>query len=174
MTYNDRCPPRYEVFKLPTSPIIRAKDFSQAHPHYSLPVNPLLNQQSCLTLNKPAQTLQTVKWLSRALRRILYAEYAEDPFRLGRAITVISMNAAAKHRQIANTAAFKFAKDLKRHLGSGKASSSCNKLFSSSTGFACVCNKSYTRKDSLMRHLRALSTEGHRCKACNKSPCQCS
>jgi hypothetical protein len=105
MTYNDRCPPRYEVFKLPTSPIIRAKDFSQAHPHYSLPVNPLLNQQSCLTLNKPAQTLQTVKWLSRALRRILYAEYAEDPFRLGRAITVISMNAAAKHRQIANTAA---------------------------------------------------------------------
>lgn len=71
---------------------------------------------------------------------------------------------------------FKLAKDLKRHLGSDKALPSCNKLESSSyfTGFACTCHKSYTRKDSLMRHLKAPSLEGHRCMAFNKNPCYCS
>jgi hypothetical protein len=71
---------------------------------------------------------------------------------------------------------FKLAKDLKRHLGSDKASSSCNKLEnpSRSSGFVCICHKSYTRKDSLMRHLRAPSTEGHCCRACKRNPCHCS
>jgi hypothetical protein len=43
---------------------------------------------------------------------------------------------------------FKFAKDLKRRLGSNKASHSCIKLENadSSTGFAWVCTRSYTRK----------------------------
>ena len=70
---------------------------------------------------------------------------------------------------------FKLAKDLKRHLGSDKASTSCTKLENavSLTGFACSCNKSYTRKDSLTRHLRALSHGSHRCSACNKTACQC-
>lgn len=70
---------------------------------------------------------------------------------------------------------FKLEKDLQRHLGSEKASTSCPKFENAIpfTGFACVCRKSYTRKDSLMRHLKASSSEEHCCRVCNKSPCQC-
>lgn len=71
---------------------------------------------------------------------------------------------------------FKLEKDLQRHLGSIKASTSCPKLENAncSTSFACVCRKSYTRKDSLMRHLRASSSDDHCCRVRNKSPCLCS
>lgn len=72
----------------------------------------------------------------------------------------------------------KHAKDLKRHLGSSKASPSCPALKNVSLqakGFACICSsKTYTRKDSLIRHLRTSRTENHCCRACGKSPCTCS
>jgi hypothetical protein len=75
---------------------------------------------------------------------------------------------------------FKKAKDLQRHRGHAKAASSCPKLRNSESQakpFACTCNsKAYTRKDSLLRHLREHSRDGmqhHRCRACNRSPCTC-
>lgn len=75
---------------------------------------------------------------------------------------------------------FKNAKDLRRHRGHAKAASSCPKLRnleSQAKPFACTCNsKAYTRKDSLLRHLRVHARDGlhqHRCRACNQSPCTC-
>lgn len=75
---------------------------------------------------------------------------------------------------------FKKEKDLQRHRGHAKAASSCPKLRNSefhAKPFACTCNsKAYTRKDSLLRHLRKHARDGmqhHRCRACNRSPCTC-
>ncbi|KAF2628419.1 hypothetical protein BU25DRAFT_35378 [Macroventuria anomochaeta] len=72
----------------------------------------------------------------------------------------------------------KHAKDLKRHLGSSKASPSCPALKNASPQgkhFACICSsKTYTRKDSLIRHLRTSATGKHRCRTCGNRPCTCS
>jgi hypothetical protein len=105
MTYNDLYSPQYQAYELPTSPVTRAKNSPQAQPYYRILASPLLKQRSCLTSIKPAQTPQTAKRPSHALRQILYAESARGPFRLGHATTVISKNVAAKPCQSATTAA---------------------------------------------------------------------
>ncbi|KAF5847451.1 hypothetical protein GGP41_000206 [Bipolaris sorokiniana] len=72
----------------------------------------------------------------------------------------------------------KHPKDLRRHLGSNNALPSCPALKSVSpraSNFMCICNsKTYTRKDSLVRHLRTSKTGNHRCRTCGKNPCACS
>jgi hypothetical protein len=75
---------------------------------------------------------------------------------------------------------FKTAKDLRRHRGPDQTSSACLKPRRGglqAKPFACTCNlKTYTRKDSLLRHLRKHvhdESQRHRCKACNGSPCSC-
>ncbi|KAF2831415.1 hypothetical protein CC86DRAFT_138952 [Ophiobolus disseminans] len=73
---------------------------------------------------------------------------------------------------------FKHAKDRQRHLGSSKAAPSCLVLKTASPEgkhFACICSsKSYTRKDTLIRHLRQSATGQHYCRACGNRPCTCS
>jgi hypothetical protein len=72
---------------------------------------------------------------------------------------------------------FRNAKDLKRHQGSSKALSSClarKDVFPQTADFACICStKNYTRKDSVVRHLRMSKTGSHCCRACRKNPCKC-
>jgi hypothetical protein len=75
---------------------------------------------------------------------------------------------------------FKIEKDLQRHRGHNKAASSCPQRKGIGLGvkpFACTCNsKAYTRKDSLLRHLREHvndKPQHHRCKACDHHPCRC-
>jgi hypothetical protein len=75
----------------------------------------------------------------------------------------------------------KHLKDLKRHLGSSKAAPACPVLKAAgyhSKHFACICStKTYTRKDSLLRHFRTTASDvsqEHRCKACDRFPCACS
>ncbi|EUC38273.1 hypothetical protein COCCADRAFT_32726 [Bipolaris zeicola 26-R-13] len=72
----------------------------------------------------------------------------------------------------------KHLKDLKRHLGSNNALPSCPALKNDSpraSSFMCFCSsKTYTRKDSLVRHLRTSKAGNHRCRTCNKNPCACS
>ncbi|KAJ6285557.1 hypothetical protein J3E71DRAFT_373738 [Bipolaris maydis] len=72
----------------------------------------------------------------------------------------------------------KHPKDLKRHLGSNSALPSCpalKKVNPQVNSFMCICSsKTYTRKDSLVRHLRTSKKGNHCCRACNKNPCGCS
>jgi hypothetical protein len=72
---------------------------------------------------------------------------------------------------------FKNAKDLQRHRGHTKAASSCRKRKAVGLRvkpFACTCKlKAYTRKDSLLRHLRDTDPLSHRCKACDNASCSC-
>jgi hypothetical protein len=76
---------------------------------------------------------------------------------------------------------FKNAKDLRRHRGHNQAASSCPKFKTAgvrANPFACTCStKTYTRKDSLQRHLSKFARDKpqhHRCKACNHAQCRCS
>jgi hypothetical protein len=76
---------------------------------------------------------------------------------------------------------FKHLKDLKRHQGLDGSTASCHALKGNtlpSTHFACTCGrKSYSRKDSLRRHMACLnsreSSQRHRCKACDSCRCYC-
>jgi hypothetical protein len=75
---------------------------------------------------------------------------------------------------------FKLLKDLERHQGLREAAPACPALKTSRTEvkhFACTCGESYTRKDSLQRHMNRDNVQGHsqqhRCKACNQSHCSC-
>lgn len=72
---------------------------------------------------------------------------------------------------------FKHAKDRQRHLGSSKAAPSCPVLKAASPKnkhFACVCSsRTYTRKDTLIRHLRQAVIGTHCCRACGNRPCTC-
>jgi hypothetical protein len=76
---------------------------------------------------------------------------------------------------------FTYAKDLTRHRGKGDSPSSCPVLKTKNPSpkrFACTCDKhSYTRKDSLQRHMdkgnARESGQRHRCKICQHFPCHC-
>lgn len=72
---------------------------------------------------------------------------------------------------------FKYAKDRQRHLGSSNAAPSCRILKaagSETKHFACICkSKAFTRKDTLIRHLRLSTTGEHCCRACGSRPCTC-
>lgn len=76
---------------------------------------------------------------------------------------------------------FQLGKDLKRHQGLTGSATSCPALKASNRHFkqfACSCDKhSYTRKDSLQRHMnRDNAREGsqlHRCKTCQRCRCCC-
>lgn len=75
---------------------------------------------------------------------------------------------------------FNKAKDLRRHRGPDETTSTCLKPRSGGLKpkpFACTCQaKSYTRKDSLLRHLHEYAHEQplrHRCKGCDQYPCGC-
>ena len=74
----------------------------------------------------------------------------------------------------------KHSKDLRRHLGLSMAAPACRALKAVGPQlkrFVCTCNsKSYTRKDSLLRHLRNSTSDisqRHRCQACDHYPCSC-
>jgi hypothetical protein len=83
-----------------------------------------------------------------------------------------SCQAPSKCRQCGEP--IKHSKDLKRHLGSSQAAPACLVLKGSGTlakHFVCTsCPKTYSRKDSLQRHVQ----EKHQCKVCHKFPCACS
>jgi len=71
---------------------------------------------------------------------------------------------------------FKHARDLRRHQGLDGSVASCSQLRGSNTHverFTCTCEKTYTRKDSLQRHIKREGLPGHKCRNCQSCICTC-
>lgn len=76
---------------------------------------------------------------------------------------------------------FKLSKDLRRHQGHRGSATSCPAVKGQSQQlkqFACTCEKrSYTRKDSLQRHMNCENarenSQLHKCKICRYCRCRC-
>ncbi|KAH7394380.1 hypothetical protein BKA66DRAFT_298954 [Pyrenochaeta sp. MPI-SDFR-AT-0127] len=91
--------------------------------------------------------------------------------------------AAASSKFVCNACgrSFKLSKDLKRHQGQRGSAPVCLALRAKSQQlkqFVCVCDKaSYTRKDSLQRHMDRENSrernEQHRCRICQHCCCRC-
>ncbi|KAH7076624.1 hypothetical protein BKA63DRAFT_489932 [Paraphoma chrysanthemicola] len=75
----------------------------------------------------------------------------------------------------------KHLKSLSRHLGLDGGAAACLELKKAAAfhpkELACTCSsKQFTRRDTLIRHLRNKAgdtKQEHRCRACDNSPCKC-